>query len=644
MKSAFSDTSVDRQVSPDGCISTEKAKRRLSDELQTAVSDTQNTLIEAPTSLGKTYQIATTAWREYPEITGDKLVVHLHPTTDARDQAAEMSESAQVKHTVLKGRTEQCPVAKGDYNEHMTAPDGSDPSNWFDKMCDEKKFAFSRAHRLLEEEHDELPCQQDGGCRGTQQWDGVLQNKDEEVRFDVIHATHQFAYISNLVKDSNIIIDERPDYKLTINQEHIRKSANRFFEIKGEGHEHSWERLVLAVKNQDKGILSKYRSLLSGFSGYEMSISEERAYKHTVSILRALVSAKSEVGERFAGENQSTNIVMKGTDVQLIRRQPPLSDARCVIGLDAHPCERLWEQNLGTELQLTEVLDTQERKKWRQDERGLTVVQLGDNTRTLTSGWWNENQRLKAKAIIREVRRGHGESFRTCITTNRVEDDVMRMMGEEGISNHDTMHYGEQNSRNDFASEKVGLLLGCNDPGDEAILDLLAEQGLNAEPKMIGTDDGPVRAVGREFTGPDANAAHKFLKSVREENVAQAIGRYARDSEEEQRVTVYVWTDAIFDHLTDLQAPGVTNELTETKINMYEIVQETGPVTIKTVKEKLDCTKEHVRQTFNSLVDRGLLTVSKGTGAYGASEYDSTGKSLLPAVEITKLGGQRSRL
>lgn len=270
-------------------------------------------------------------------------------------------------------------------------------------------------------------------------------------------------------------------------------------------------------------------------------------------------------------------------------------------------------------------------RKWRQNERGLRVIQIGGWPRSLTGGWPSDDYRQNARAIIHKVHEVYGDTFRTCITPRRIESDVEEIMIKEDVVGPELMHYNEQHSKNNFGNETIGLLIGSIDPGDENILDMLAEQGLEARPERY--EDGD-RAHGRKFVGPDADAAQEFLESVREENVAQAIGRYARNARGENAddVTVYAWTDAIPEHMVDGKAPGIIGRKTNTKDAMIYVVDKQGPITMKEVADHVNCHKEYVRQTFNELAEQGTLSVSEETGKYGANEYDINGEDLSPIV------------
>jgi hypothetical protein len=103
------------------------------------------------------------------------------------------------------------------------------------------------------------------------------------------------------------------------------------------------------------------------------------------------------------------------------------------------------------------------------------------------------------------------------------------------------------------------LVHGSIDPGDDYVVNLLAECGLQAEPETVETDDGEEqRAHGREFVGPDADAAAAILGSVRESHVAQSAGRYARNADDpDDQAMVFVHTSAMPNGFADYEVPGV---------------------------------------------------------------------------------------
>ncbi len=185
------------------------------------------------------------------------------------------------------------------------------------------------------------------------------------------------------------------------------------------------------------------------------------------------------------------------------------------------------------------------------------------------------------------------------------------------------MHYGEEKSRGDFGDEDIGALNGCIDPGDDFVLDLLAEAGLEATPETTTDEDGTEhRAHGRGFVGPDAGAANEILASVREQHVAQSAGRYARNADDpEDRAIVFVRTDAAPTGFLDLQVSGVERPRTETQREVIAALRERPHATAAELADAVECTKEHVRNTLHDLEDEEVVAVRERAGEHGAHLY-----------------------
>jgi DNA-binding transcriptional ArsR family regulator len=176
------------------------------------------------------------------------------------------------------------------------------------------------------------------------------------------------------------------------------------------------------------------------------------------------------------------------------------------------------------------------------------------------------------------------------------------------------------------------------DPGDDYILNVLCECGCQATPETTTGDDGDEhRAHGRGFVGPDAEIAAEILASVRENEVAQAVGRYARNPEkEDDHAVVYVRTDATPRGFTDVQVDGVHWTATEKQREIIESLQNNTESTAKEIAEGLDVTKRHVLKTLNRLRARGLIECEEGVGSYGADLFRSIGG--VTKSSVTKLG------
>jgi DNA-binding transcriptional ArsR family regulator len=267
------------------------------------------------------------------------------------------------------------------------------------------------------------------------------------------------------------------------------------------------------------------------------------------------------------------------------------------------------------------VLDSSERALWRRYERGLLTVGVGDATRPFTSGeYFDEGG---SRAFFEALREHFGSRFSTAITAGSVEHQTEDLLEEVGVDEPRTMHYGEEKSRGDFGDEDVGALNGCIDPGDDYVIDLLAEAGLNARPETQTDEDGEERrAHGRGFVGPDADAAASLLASVREQHVAQAAGRYARNADNpDDRAIVFVRTDAAPAGFLDLQVPGVEWLPTDDQAAIVDALRGRRDATARELAEVADVTKEHVRKTLRRLHDKGVVDVRQGAGDHGAHVY-----------------------
>lgn len=632
-------------------ITTDEAQSRLTNALHEKLRSGENALIAAPTSLGKTYHVATTPWRDSPDITGSQPVIHISQTTEARDQAAEASENAGVKYHVLRARTELCPVARGDHDGEFSAPERMAPSEWFDRKCDQDGASFSDAHGELLKLRGRLPCSADGLCPAFAQYEGVPRNEEsKEPTYDVIHASAAFARLGNITADSNVIIDERPSYRLDVNRNRLRDGITALLDSRSdsEAGTYTWESLIELVKDRPEepddleaweDRIAEYSELFeSGLSSSERFGSGASIHELTPAIGRAICAAVPVENGRYCGHDGLLKVVFtRSNRIRTVHDCPDLSGARCIIGLDAHPSPRLWELNTGYKLPMIRLLSPEENQYWRTMERGLYVVQVGQYTRPLTKGWRNDSQSDEVEILIDYLRDKYGSEFRTSICPKEIESDVLEIMAQAGIDDRETMYYGSEKSRNDFTTERVGLLVGCIDPGDEPILDNLALLGLHAEPEKIEDGDKEKRAYGRGFVGLDADAADEFLKSVREAHIAQSIGRYARDRGSSGGAIVYVWTDAIPERMVDEQVPGVLSRDAprRTQIKNY-LFENQEPTTYRELSERFDVSKPYVIKVCEDLEERGKLRISRGTGFFGANEvvYTSDERDTAPRVDL----------
>ncbi len=610
-------------------VTTTEARDRLEETLFSALKAGENTLIDAPTSLGKTYQIATTQWRDYPEITGGEPVIHIHQTTDARKDAVEKSQAEPgVEYRVLRGRTDVCPVAAGDYDDKLTAPSGRTPSEWFDWMCNVRNVTFQKAHHQLARQCD-LPCGED--CDAVTQWWG-LSDSDDKPEYDVLHTTSNFAHVDDLIEGANVIFDERPEYGFSFKsdeREQFQRATTNLLDHRSD-ESRALVDLKFAVVRDQPELQAELRKHFQDEVTEEWLFRREETHRLAPPIGRAILNSEEVCAGRYHGRDGRIEVVLDSVsgEIRYVQHTPNLSQARCVIGLDAFPSETRWEINTVDDLSRAEVLPPANRKWWRRNERGLEIKQLGEATRSYTQGWGEGAGETRGEAVIQKIRQLHGEAFRSCISPSSVEQDVRHMMADAGIEKPKTMHYGEQKSRNDFSNEEIGLLVGCIDPGDENILDLLALREMDAKPRRMVTESGQrKRATGRDFVGPDAEVAREILASVRENNLAQAAGRYARNPDDpDSGATVYVWSDALPIMLVDEKIRTEYRSATRKQADFVQVLEENpSGCTAKHIATDTGSNKSYVIDWLKEMEGHNNVTKSVGTGYQGATEWEWCG-------------------
>jgi len=685
---------------------TDDAREDLRDTVFREFRAERYTVVDAETALGKTDMVATEPWPRRTDVTGGAPVIQFHETREARDQAADRTEQTTGGGAVLRGRKEKSPLARGDHDppedpDAEDAPEvvvtiaGEPASDWLDRMCDRKGLPFSTALALAREHNDQglddLPPQGREDPAVTQ-WDGLPRDDDGDPAADVIHATHQFARVPSLRQHTNVVFDERPEFTVEFTESgdpeaetgRVRGMVGAYLrEI--DAPVSTWEEFVaLATHDAHDTDAARERDALDEALGAdpptEWYVDHPDAHAHAPALSRAIWNALRWEDLDATGRRSTTvvhepprfdtdgddyyareylTVVLDDTHtVRRVRSTPDFSQARAVVGLDAHPCMDLWRANTHPDMTRDAVLDPTERHLWRRFERGLTVVQIGDATRPRSGPnarrWMNDD---RVRAALDRLRDHYGDDFQTAIAPDAVEADVRQALGEAGVdlpgdgfdtTEEHTMHYGEEKSRNDFAGERAGYVYGCVDPGDGYVLDTLAELGLDAEPERVDPDavddpehaecprcdgdgcrdchdTGRKRAKGRGFVGPDADTAEAVLASVRENHVAQAAGRYARDPEDGDGAVVFVHTDATPPGFADLQVPGVEWLATDLQREIIDELVTRPSATARDLADAVDCSKEHVRETLATLAEEGLVRRRRATGDHGADVYREDG-------------------
>ncbi|WP_148709119.1 hypothetical protein [Haloarcula quadrata] len=612
--------------------STGDIRQSLKTRLRTMMQNGKNGVIKSPTSSGKTHTPSTTRWRSHPKITEEQPVVFLSGTTDARDDAIAKSKDSHATAKVLYGRKDACPLARGDYdsdnkegNTPITSPDGTEPSEWFKTMCEKRGLHISVVHGEFERKYRHtLPCCENGkDCPSTTQWTDVPRNGDGEIEYDVLHATHQFARVPQLIEDCNLIIDERPDFTQDIAPGRLHQMVSSYLD-EIDAPIKTWEDLMAGITgNFDVDFEPLRNALKEPDTGWFMT--DSNAHALAPGIVKTILTAEKRPHDRWVGTTEYTyptlnphfdgpdqqvtiRVVFNDqNDIRLLQAIPDFSEARCVIGLDAYPTLPKWKANTVWDVEIENIVDTDNLHNWRRNQRNLTIVQVGDNKYSWTREGYNHS---KVSVLCNTLRREYGAGFTTGITSKRFVDDLAEQLSEAGINIPETIYFGNEKSVEHFDSEQAGVVAGCISPSDEDIRDWIALLDKKAFPRRDEDDN----YQGQQWVGEDANIAMELIADVREKRVLQACGRYARSPQQpDNGATVFVMTNVLPDKYIDKKIDNVSVFRTKEK-EILDYVSSSNGVAPRTIEENTTSSRRHVYDTLKKCRDYSWMQVKEQPG------------------------------
>jgi len=616
-------------------------RQSLDTTVRTTMENGEYVVIESPTSSGKTYNISTTRWRSHSEVTGDEPVVLLSGTTEARDDAITKSKNSWATHEALKGRDDACPLSAGEYdtgndegNTPITAPEGFEPSAWFTTMCKKRGLPVSFAHGKFEREHDgTLPCRENGEkCRSKEQWTDIPRNDNKEVDYDVLHATHEFAQVPQLIEDCNVIIDERPDFRPDIKSGQLHEMISSYLSEIG-APVTTWGELMTGLIRDHDIDLDQLQDALTE-PDTDWFTNDPHAHALVPGIVEAIVTAEERGNDRWVGTTAYTYPTLNPNhegpeqksiirvvfdsqnNIQLLQSIPDFSEARCVIGLDAYPTMPKWEGNTLRSIEAKQIVSDDERHKWRRNQRNLTIVQVGDNKNTWTNNGFHH---AKVKILCTELGRKYGDGFRTGVAPLEFEDDFEDILRSVNIENPETMHFSNSKSVEDFDSEPSGALAGCISPSSNHIKNWLALLDKDATPKREAVDGHQ----GQEWVGEDADVARELLADVREKEVLQACGRYARSPQQpDDGATVFVLTNVLPDEYVDKKVDDV-DVFGPKRRQILDYIAANDGVSASTIEENTDSSQRYIYDTLDECRGYSWMNVEQHKGHNDPTIYSA---------------------
>lgn len=272
-------------------------------------------------------------------------------------------------------------------------------SEWIDHQCDMKCNPFQLAHAYAAEYNDqneELPCSEgEAECPAMAQWNGVPRDDDGNPTVDVVHATHHFAYVPSLRAHTNIVIDEVPSAftvefgtKPSEEQERIERAVSAFLNAVNAPTKTFDGLVTLTTAEEYTGDIGVEREALEDdietTPDREWFVEDPDAHALAPDLTRAIYRAlrweePDENGRRSAtvihepprfdddgnegfGGNFLTVVLDDQNTVQTVRHAPDFSATRSVVGLDAHPCEPLWQRNTGPDMAVERIMTPAEQR------------------------------------------------------------------------------------------------------------------------------------------------------------------------------------------------------------------------------------------------------------------------------------------
>lgn len=605
---------------------TEETRQRLRENMREVMSNERTKTIRSPTSSGKSHTAVTTSWKDYPEITGGEPVVYLSPTTDARDSSRAKNAKSDATSRTLLGREDACPVAGGDHDD-MDAPDGGEPSEWFEKITEKRGLPISVAHGIFERHHDgDIPCTP---CECSSQWEGLPRDSDGEPADDIIIATHQFARVPSLIEDLNIIIDEQPDFTVDKDVEDLVKAVRSYLNYV-EAPVERWEDLISGYLRKFNHTFFRHKFPQPDSNWF---IEGDDAHVLAPGIVDAILNAEERRHGRWVGETVyqypdlnphhdspeskvRIRIVFDNENaINILQVAPDFSAARSVIGLDAHPTNPKWKANTLDNLSFGRILNEDEEQLWRKNERNLNIIQVGNNKNPWTNREYNQS---KVTGLCSEIFHHYGNEFSSAITSKNCYRDLRIDMEQVGIDDPDTINYGKEKSVEKFAEESVGAVLGCISPSSESIKDWLALLDKVATPRREVDEN----YEGQQWVGPDHNIAHEILADVREKHVLQAVGRFARSpSDPDDEAVVYVYTNVLPDRWIDQRISDI-DPLSDLQQEMVDLLYDTpNGLTPSRLSDETDATTRYVYRTLAKISEAPWGDKEKTEGANTGDKY-----------------------
>ncbi|MFB6205047.1 MAG: bifunctional DNA primase/polymerase [Haloglomus sp.] len=596
------------------------ARERCQDTLETWMRGSQDVLVEALPTLGKSSGSIRAAAATDEPVT----VLTGRGRKEQYEQLREWCEEQGLDYYTLPAFTHDCPTATGEHGESIKET----VRDWYGRGATPQDI-HKYAEQIL---GHRLGCQQgDHDCPYTLKWDF-----DPE-EFDVLIGHYAHAHRQKVTQSRTVVFDEFPGGAYETRLDH--RLAGAVTHYLQETDEIPFTDFTDLVENRrDEG---RRADALAWLEQQELEHDSDQALEATAGHAAAplatytiLAGPGDQLGngwERAPLGDGDVGLYDRETGKIHLLTTPELTYTSGVLALDGTPTQTMWELALGLDLEHRQVLGPSDRREYLQEALDLSIVQTSENIKP-----YNNADYVGVDgdaALLEEIREQHDQ--RPSLITSSTAEDEYRSEGilEEAVDEH--RHYGNVLGSNQFADTRVGAVIGSTHYGDRFVEKWGAYEG-----EAIERGDGK----GTDLSyGPFGD---EILTHMREHEVLQAAMRFGRDG---NGATVYVHTAALPEWVPLAGEGRVLSTWSDGRREVLEAARDLGEWTTAELADHPDVSigERQVREHLTDLHDDGVLDretegcgfVWRDDGLHRVSEH---GEVDLESVDVDDLSAEES--
>ncbi|WP_130500918.1 hypothetical protein [Natrinema hispanicum] len=623
-------TTADRD---DETLTQEDAWDRTADAITGANERCDDVLIEALPTMGKSYS----AVKSIAETTKPTTIATGRGRKEQYARYRDWADEHSLEHYTLPAFTHDCPTANGEHGE-----DSADTvARWYNAGATPQqihKFAESKLGHPL-------PCQHDGECPYSSKW------RFEPDDYDVLIGHYSHLYNEKVTTGRSVLIDEFPGsaYETTLEGEQLSRAVSTFLE---DENTIPFDDYTDLIENREDD--ARRGEALLWFEDYGVETDGLQAFVDgghalaPVAVYTLLASEKlgngwerARIGDALGGQLGLFNRAESRIHVM----DPPSIDyARNVVGLDGTPTPEMWRIALGRRrFNHRPVLQDEERAEYIRDALGLRIVRTTESVKSYSAGEDEIANRVTVDedaALLEAIDDTHGQ-LPDLITTARAE----KLYDDEGVLEEHvsrTKHYGNVLGSNEFATERLGAVIGSRNFGPDYVKKWGAYLDEAIEPQFPG-EDLPLEAGVRTDYGEVGN---RIRKHMTEHETLQATMRFGRDG---NGAVVYVHTNTLPDWVP---TAGEGRVLKTWSDGMRQVIEAARDLDKWTTAElaahpAVEIGERQVRTHLWRLVDREVLSRRTEGNGYvwqddGLHRVNDHGEVELDPIEDDDLNGDES--